>query len=136
MAEEPSVSDFLQHYVDWGLTDIILISNREKEVKSGYNLEITSETVVGRKGQDFVAVVAQKRVSFASHAGGTSIGKDSEQPITAEEYRGAARGKQILDTPAARAQLQKAKEAIDAGYARQAELRARRAPLYFGAHEK
>ena len=121
----------MQQYVDWGLTDIIFVSSREREVESGYNLEITSETVVARKGQGFVEVVAQRRVSFAPRAGGgASIGKDSERPITAEEYRGAARGKQILDSPAARVQLQKANDAIDAGYAREAELRGRRAPLY------
>jgi hypothetical protein len=124
------MGDFLQQYVDWGLTDIVFVSTSEKEVASGYNLEITSETVVARKGQGFVEVVAQKRDSFAPRAGGTSIGKDSERSITADEYRRAARGKQILDTPAARAQLQKAKDAIDAGYAVQAELRAKRAPLY------
>ena len=63
------MSEFLQHYVDWGLTDIVLISHTEKEVESGYNLEITKETVVARKGQGFVEVVAEKRVSFAPHAG-------------------------------------------------------------------
>jgi hypothetical protein len=124
------VSEFLQHYLDWGLTDIILVSHDEKEVESGYNLEITTETVVARKGQGFVEVVAQKRVSFAPHAGGSSSGKDSERPITAGEYRRAAKGKHVLDTPAARAGLKKAKAAIDAGYARQAELRNKRAPLY------
>ncbi len=124
------MSDFLQQYVDWGLTDIVFVSSGETEVESGYNLEITWETVVARKDQGFVEVVAQKRVSFAPRAGGGSIGKDSERPITAEEYRRAARGKQILDSLAALAQLQKRTDAIDAGYARQAELRAKRAPLY------
>jgi hypothetical protein len=110
------VSEFLQQYVDWGLTDIVLISHMEKEVESGYNLEITKETVVARKGQGFVEVIAEKRVSFAPHSGGSSSGKDAERPITAEEYQRAARGKPLLDTPAARAGLQKAKDAIDAGY--------------------
>jgi hypothetical protein len=130
IAQDSYMSEFLQQYVDWGLIDIIFVSSRETEVESGYNLEITSETVVARKDQGFVEVVAQRRVSFAPRAGGSSIGKDSERPITAQEYRAAARGKQILDSPAALAQLQKAKDAIDAGYAREAELRARRAPLY------
>jgi hypothetical protein len=46
------VREFLQHYLDyldWGLTDIILVSHDEKKVESGYNLEITTETVAARK---------------------------------------------------------------------------------------
>ena len=51
---------FLQQYVDWGLADIVFVSGGETEVESGYNLEITCETVVARKGQGFVEVVARK----------------------------------------------------------------------------
>ncbi|MBZ5618077.1 MAG: topoisomerase DNA-binding C4 zinc finger domain-containing protein [Acidobacteriia bacterium] len=124
------MSNYLQHYVDWGLSQIVFVSSREKEVESGYNLEITWETVVARKGQGFVEVVAQERVSFAPGAGSRSVGKDSERLIAAEEYRKTAQGKPILDTPEALARLQKAKDAVAAGYARQEELRALRAPLY------
>ena len=127
---ESSVSDFLQQYLDWGLTDIVFVSKSEEEVESGYNLEISRETVVARKGQGFVEVIAEKRVSFAPRAGGTSIRKDSERSITIAEYRRASEGKQILDAPAARAQVQHAKDSIEAGYARHAELRAKQAPLY------
>lgn len=124
------MSEFLELYVDCGLTDIVFVSRSEEEVASGYNLEITRETVVARKGRGFVELVAERRVSFAPRAASRSIGKDSERSITAEEYRRVARGKQIIDTPAARAKLQDAKDAIEAGYARHAELRARQAPLY------
>jgi hypothetical protein len=90
------MSRYLQHYVDWGLSQIVFISRREKEGESGYNLEITWETVVARKGQEFVEVVVQERVSFAPNGGGSSVGKDSERPMDAEEYRKAAKGKPIL----------------------------------------
>ncbi len=55
------MSDYLQHYVNWGLSQIVFVSSRQKEVESGYNLEITWETVVARKGQSFVEVVAQEQ---------------------------------------------------------------------------
>jgi ribosomal protein L37AE/L43A len=124
------MSDYLQHYVNWGLSQIVFVSSRQREVESGYNLEITWETVVARKRQSFVEVVAQERVSFAPGAGGRSVGKDSERSITEEEYRKAAKEKPILDTPDALAGLQRAKDAVEAGYARHAELRASRAPLF------
>ena len=124
------MSNYLQHHFDWGLSQIVFVSSREKEVESGYNLEITWETVVARKGQGFVEVVAQERVSFALGGGGRSVGRSSERLITAEEYRKTAKGKPILDTPEALAQLQEAKDALAAGYARQADLRALRSPLY------
>lgn len=123
------MSEYLRHYIEWGLSQIVLICRREKEVESGYNLELTWETVVARRGADFVEVVAHERRSFAPGAGGSSIGKESERLITSDEYGKAAKGKQILDTPVALEQLAIEKTAIEEGYARHAELRLKRAPL-------
>ena len=84
---------------------------------------------MARKGNGYVKVVLRHSVSFSPGAGGHDIGMESETAITAEEYRKGARGKQILDTAEALARIKEAGRAMDAHYARQAELRARSAPL-------
>jgi ribosomal protein L37AE/L43A len=124
------MSKFLKEYIDAGLSKIVVLSVKEKEVESGYNPELTWETVVAVKGSGFVEAVAEEKVSFNPGASGCARWIDSERVISAEEYRQAARGKAILDTPAALANLQEAKDAVAAGYARQAELRTLRAPLH------
>ena len=105
-------------------------SLKEKEVESGYGRDLTWETVVARKGTGFVRVVAQERVSYGPRGGGASSGIDTETPITEAEYLEVAHGKPILDTAAALQGLKDQKAAIAAGYAREAELREKRAPLY------
>jgi len=123
------MSDYLRHYMDGGLSDIIVVTTREKELGNAYRRELTWETVVARKGNGYVKVVLRHSVSFSPGAGGHDIGMESETPITAEEYRKEARGKHILDTAEALARLEEAGRAMNAHYARQGELRARRTPL-------
>lgn len=124
------MSDYLEHYVRWGLSQIVVLSHHEREVGSGYGLEVTTETVVACKGTGFVELVAEGRVSFAPGAAGRNVAKDGERSITAAEYQTRATGRPVLDTPAALAALHEAKAADQAGYVREAKLRALRAPLY------
>ena len=123
------MSDYLRHYVDWALSDIIFVSTLEKELGNAYGRELTWETIVARKGKGYVKVVLRHSVSFSPGAGGHNIGMESETPITADEYRKEARGKQILDTAAAVDRLKQAEGEMEVHYARQTELRAKRAPL-------
>jgi hypothetical protein len=124
------MSDYLAHYIEWGLSGIVVTDYKEKELGNAYSRELTYETVVAKKGAGFVKVVLRKSVSFSPGSGGTDIGKDSEEAITHAEYQAATKRKIIPDTPAGLAQVQKTKDTIAAGYAYQAELRAKRAPFY------
>lgn len=124
------MAGFLNLYVERGLSKIIFISTKEREAGNSYGRETTWETVVARKGKDYIRVVATQRTSFAPHAGGSSFGFESETPITEAEYRTAAQGKEILDTPAALQALNDAEEELAAHYAKQAQIREKRAPLY------
>lgn len=124
------MSGFLKQYIDHGLSAIIFISTKGVEAGNAYGRETIWETVVARKGNDYVRVVATQRTSFAPHAGGGSLGFESETPITEAEYRTASKGKAILDTREALQSLQDDEEALKSHYARQEEIREKQAPLY------
>jgi hypothetical protein len=123
------VSDFLKHYLEHGLSEIIFESSKTSEKGNAYGRETTTETVVARKGNQYVRVVAIQRDSFAPRAAGSSSGVDSETVITLAAYKVAAKGRAILDSAEALQALKQAEENLNAHYAKQAAIREKQAPL-------
>ncbi|MBZ5512743.1 MAG: topoisomerase DNA-binding C4 zinc finger domain-containing protein [Acidobacteriia bacterium] len=93
------MSEFLPEYLNWGLSDIVVVGRDEREESSGFQNEYTTEWVVARKGDGFVRVELHEKKDF-SPRGGRKVRKVSEQQISEAEYKSAASGKPAIDTDA------------------------------------
>ena len=124
------MSQYLRRYLELGLSQIVVVDHREKEVQSGYGLELTWETVVARKGNGYVRLVFHDRQSFAPNAGGSSGGVESEAIITATEYRDASKSNEVLDTPEHVKEIERQEAKIQERFAKEARLRPQRIKLY------
>jgi len=84
----------LEKYRERGLTQIILMHQREKCPKSGTEPEDYWEDIVARRGDDYLKVTAHEALRFlpASHAFDFD-----EQEISAQEYAEFAKGKMPID---------------------------------------
>src|SRR5438270_10592925 len=84
-----AVAEFLRHYIDWGLSKIVVIGHTERELGNAYGRELTYETVAARKGDEFVKVVLRQSVPYSPGSGGANVGKDSDTIISEQEYEKA-----------------------------------------------
>lgn len=100
-----NISEFLPNYVRLGLSDIVVILHDFREENRGWGDEDVTETIVARKGDDFVKVSASAHhhVGFGS-GGGHHIGP--EEPISQLEYEKLTEGKKTIDTSAARKEVE------------------------------
>ncbi len=93
---------FLREYLKVGLSDIVIVEQKEVEKESGSYDHTISETVIARKGNCFVRVTATNHTNRYKSRG-TRI--DLPEPISAGEYALLATGKTIIDTVEARARI-------------------------------
>ncbi len=100
------MSRFLRTYLQRGLSDIICLDHQWEEESGGWNDENISETIVARQGGIFVKVSASAHIHFG-YGGSTRSSSDVGEPkrITPLEYERLAKGKEIMDTPEARAEI-------------------------------
>ena len=106
------MSEFLKEYLQWGLSDIYVISHEEREEAGGYSNEFTDEIVVARKNDVYVKVELSHKKDF-SPRGKTRTRKVSETVIPKAEYEREANGRSRIDTKAAREQEQESQERIN-----------------------
>jgi hypothetical protein len=100
-------SYFLAHYLDRGLSEIVVLIHEYKESATGH-IDEYSEVVAARKGRKFVKVsVYCKTNHYRTSA--SSFRVDPE-PIDETTYRKLTAGKPTIDTEAARAAYEEDKE--------------------------
>jgi hypothetical protein len=95
------MSDFLQAYLDYGLSDIVELESTFCEPSEFYKEE--GELVAARKGNKYVvARLTSCVIRFMSSRSKVTI---THEPITQTQYEEYASGKTIIDTPEARHKL-------------------------------
>ncbi|SRR6266404_3118399 len=99
------MSEFLRKYFDVGLTDIVLVNHQWREIGGGsWPDEETDETVVAKKGKQFVRLTVRLHVGFGFNVGSwTDV--LSEEEIGQKEYETLASKNDRVDRPAAIQQL-------------------------------
>jgi len=91
------VSEFLEKYLEAGLSQIVVVEYTHSESASGHT-ESTRETAVARKGKTFVKTFIHESLNFLK-SGANEPPSVTQEKITAEEYRKLAKGKEIVDSP-------------------------------------
>src|SRR5947209_7115314 len=91
---------FLRKYLDLGLTDIVSIDYDSDEEQSGFQEENTYETVVARKGSEYVKVSVHLRKRFGPRSG-NKVNVGLEEPIGKDMYCSLAAGRLVMDIPEA-----------------------------------
>jgi hypothetical protein len=89
------LSEFLEKYLEAGLSQIVVIEYEHSESASGHT-ESTHETAIARKGKAFVKISVRDHFNFFES--GPNDASLTEEKITAEEYRKLAKGKEIVDS--------------------------------------
>jgi hypothetical protein len=87
-----------------GLSDIVCIAYTFDESQRGSGDEDTFETVVARKGDQFVMMSVHERLSFG-YSAGRYFKVSSNASITESEYHRLSKGKDLVDTVEALARL-------------------------------
>jgi ssDNA-binding Zn-finger/Zn-ribbon topoisomerase 1 len=103
------MSDFLEEYLDRGLSEIYITGHEEHEESGGFQNEYTTEYVVAKKEKKYVRIELREKKDF-SPRGGRSVGIVSEQEISEETYKKAAQQNVAIDTPVARKAVSEIKD--------------------------
>jgi hypothetical protein len=84
----------LGKYGERGLTQIVLLHQREKCPKSGTEPEDYWEDIVARRGDDYLKVTLHEAFRFLPSSHSINF---NEQKISAQEYAEFAKGKMPID---------------------------------------
>jgi hypothetical protein len=84
----------LERYRERGLTQIVLLDQREKCPKSGTEPEDYWEDVVARRGDDYLKLTVHEALRFLPSSHTFNV---DEQEISAHEYAELSRGKTPID---------------------------------------
>lgn len=103
-------SEFLEEYVNRGLTEIFITDYDHKEERSGYQNEHTTETVVAKHHNTFVTCSVSLDIDFNPYRPSRDLSVSVPRPISETTYVAAIKGKERVDTPEALNELQKEKE--------------------------
>jgi hypothetical protein len=99
------MSHLLKDYLELGLSDIVVVDHKDREELSGNQNEHTWETVVARQGDKSVKVSVYELQKFGWGVG-RNFSVESSEEISNEEYRALTDGKEIIDTAAARQEIE------------------------------
>lgn len=84
----------IEKYRERGLTQIVLLHQREKCPKSGTEPEDYWEDTVARRGDDYLKVTLHEALRFLPSSHSINF---NEQKISAQEYAEFAKGKMPID---------------------------------------